>query len=194
MKIDARKIEGPWDWGVTLDIHTANSIFLGYDGNGNPQFDTTRTELGELVFRAKYRGDRRAVNVIAKTVAEYLESRRTSVDLVGIVPPSKPRNVQPLEAIAVALGSQLKVRVEPRLLKKTRATPELKSMDDASDREEALHGAFKASRSIQPGYRILLLDDLYRSGASMREAARAVREVVPSRLYALALTRNRVRT
>ena len=42
--------------------HTLTSEFLGHDSFGNPQFDTKRTELGELVFRLKNRNDKNTLD------------------------------------------------------------------------------------------------------------------------------------
>ena len=54
VKIDPMKLPGPWADGYVLERqHTLTSDFLGHDSFGNPQFDTKRTELGELVFRLK---------------------------------------------------------------------------------------------------------------------------------------------
>lgn len=193
MKINPLAIKGPWDVGVTLDVHTESSTFLGYDANDHPQFETARTELGEAVYQAKYRGDRGALHVVARTVAEYLRATKISVDLVVLVPPSKERAGQPLVAIAKAVAGELKIEVAPGALVKLRETPELKSMDDSQAREEALRGAY-AVKGIAPGRRILLLDDLYRSGASIREAACTLVQAKPAFVCALALTRNRKRT
>jgi hypothetical protein len=54
VKIDPMKLPGPWADGYVLERqHTLASEFLGHDSLGNPQFDTKRTELGELVFWLK---------------------------------------------------------------------------------------------------------------------------------------------
>jgi hypothetical protein len=43
-------ITGPWDEGFALDSHTVSSRYLGDDAYGNPQFDTIRSPIGELLF------------------------------------------------------------------------------------------------------------------------------------------------
>ena len=54
VKIDPMRLPGPWAEGYVLERrHTLSSGFLGYDSFGNPQFDTKRSDLGELVFRLK---------------------------------------------------------------------------------------------------------------------------------------------
>jgi hypothetical protein len=50
VKVDPLRLSGPWSDGYVLERqHTLSSEFLGHDGFGNPQFDTKRSELGELV-------------------------------------------------------------------------------------------------------------------------------------------------
>ena len=51
-------ISGPWCQGWALDLHTLSSVFIGDDSFGNPQFDNKRSEIGELLYQFKYRGDR----------------------------------------------------------------------------------------------------------------------------------------
>jgi hypothetical protein len=57
-KINPRKIDGPWADGRVLDLHSTGSEFLGYDEYGHEQFDTRRTEVGDLLYRLKYRTTR----------------------------------------------------------------------------------------------------------------------------------------
>ncbi len=54
IKINPKKIKSDQFEGYTLDIHTISSDFLGYDGYGHAQFDTQRSEMGELLYRLKY--------------------------------------------------------------------------------------------------------------------------------------------
>jgi hypothetical protein len=68
LKIDPMKLPGPWADGYVLERqHPLTSEFLGHDSFGNPQFDTKRTELGELVFRLKHRNDTKTLDPIAET-------------------------------------------------------------------------------------------------------------------------------
>ena len=57
MQLNARPVRGTWDDGRTLDLHIRSSDFVGYNEYGHAQFESTRTELGELLYRLKYKGD-----------------------------------------------------------------------------------------------------------------------------------------
>lgn len=191
MKISPRAIAGPWKAGFTLDEHTVSSDFLGYNEQGHAVYDTVRSEVGELVYRLKYQGDQSAVPPLARVVAEFISSKDLPIDVVVPLPPSKQRSVQPVRSIAASVAKRLDIAYDSRALRKVRESPELKSMTELKDRRAALAGAFIASAEALKGKSVLLLDDLYRSGASMEEAARAIRKSGAKAVYALALTRTR---
>lgn len=191
MKISPRAIAGPWKAGFTLDEHTVRSDFLGYNEQEHAVYDTVRSEVGELVYRLKYQGDQSAVPPLARVVAEFISSKDLPIDVVVPLPPSKQRSVQPVRSIAASVAKRLDIAYDSRALRKVRESPELKSMTELKDRRAALAGAFIASAEALKGKSVLLLDDLYRSGASMEEAARAIRKSGAKAVYALALTRTR---
>ena len=56
MAINPMEIKGNWDKGFVLDFHVLSSTPIGENIYGHMEFDTVRTELGELVYQLKYRG------------------------------------------------------------------------------------------------------------------------------------------
>src|SRR5258705_8225091 len=57
------RLAGPWSDGFVLERqHTLSSDFIGHGSNGNPQFDTKQSEVGELVYRLKNRSDRKGAH------------------------------------------------------------------------------------------------------------------------------------
>ena len=106
-------------------------------------------------------------------------------------PPSKARAVQPLFQIADELGGLLGLPVDKTSVRKTKATPELKNVDRAQ-RLELLAAAHSIEGSAFRGRRVLLLDDLYQSGATLNAIARLLKEAGgTAAVVALALTRAR---
>src|SRR2546423_10521382 len=98
-KVEPRKIAGSWTSGYVLDLHTLSSILVGYDQFGHPQFDTTRSEIGELLFRLKNRSDKSTVTELVDAAAHFIHS--WGVEFSGIIPmpPSKAyRTFQPVLA------------------------------------------------------------------------------------------------
>ena len=87
-------------------------------------------------------------------------------DAIIPVPSSKPRAAQPVDAIADALGKHRGVRVLKGYLTKKGA--EIKGVDDPDKRAKLLEGQISiAGTSDIAGRKVLLLDDVYRSGATL---------------------------
>lgn len=161
----ADEILGNWTKGIAFDLHTTSSTYLGVDGYGRSRFDNTRSEMGELVYQLKYRNDQ---TVIPKII-ELLKSIGgiETFDAIIPVPSSNVRVIQPVDAIAKALGKQRGVPVLVGYLTKTGGA-ELKGITDPADRDKALEDSIIISGKTDiSGKRILLIDDLYRSGATL---------------------------
>jgi hypothetical protein len=99
---------------------SAKILDNGHDSFGNPQFDTKRTELGELVFRLKNRSDKNTLTL--------------------------------------------------------------------------LQGALQVDGDVVRDKRILLIDDLYRSGATATVVAQDLLTGGAAAVYMLAMTKTRTRT
>ncbi len=169
VKINPRKLNGPWTDGYALDLHTTGSTFLGYDAYGHPVFDTQRSPLGELLYRLKNQGDQSAVNPIVDTVVDFLKTWRPRVDAIVRVPPSNTaRKRQPVMDVAAALTEQIGIPLCDSWLSKVRSTRQLKDVFDYAKRAEILTAAFSVDEEKTRGKRLLLFDDLYRSGATVR--------------------------
>jgi len=165
---------------------------LGHDEYGHPQFETKRTELGELLYQLKYRHDRGAVVPLVRSASEFLRLWRPGVDLLVPVPPSRPRATQPLFEICEGLGRELGLPVDQTSIRKVLEHPELKGLYDYSQRLEALEGAHELDLGAFHGRRVLLMDDLYRSGATLNAVARLVRDQGgATAVLVLTLTRTR---
>lgn len=72
MNVNLRKIEGNWTLGYALDKHTLSSTFLGYNEYGRGQWDTTRSEAGQALFRLKYRDDYSQIEAIAQAIVNEI--------------------------------------------------------------------------------------------------------------------------
>ncbi len=193
--INPIKLSGNWTQGYALDIHTIDSTFIGYDEYGHEVFNTRRSEIGELLYRLKYKSDKTALDEIIDTVANFLENRREIIDAITAiipVPPSKNRAFQPVLEITKSLSSRLRIPFHDNVLVKTKETPELKDVYEYEKRMELLKNAFDVGSDVLNGKSILLLDDLCRSGATLN----AVTEILYNQgnvrnVYVLTLTKTR---
>ncbi len=190
--VNPKLIPGRWRHGYALDHHTSRSIFLGDDEYGHPQFETERTHLGELLFQLKYRGDNTAVDAIADAAAAFVTDLRVGVDVIVPVPPSRHRPAQPVNLIALALAQRLRIPCAENAVVRVCEVPEMKDVYEYSDRIKLLAGAFDVVDPRVRDNRILLFDDLFRSGATMNAVSAALFDKGGAAdVFALAITKTR---
>jgi len=161
------KIKGNWVAGRVLDWHVESSEFIGYDEFGHEQYDTKRTKLGELVYKLKYKDDTTVLDDIVRIICSFAEFR--SIDAIIPVPPSNiSRTSQPVVEIAKRLGNSLGIQVFPDAVRKTKNTPEAKNVSTSQEKYDILKDVFEVVEPSIEGKTVLVLDDLYRSGATLR--------------------------
>lgn len=186
-----RQIIGKWREGFALDIHVLSSIPIGYNEFGHMQFDTKRSEIGELLFRLKYRSDRGAVGEIVDAAEAFITMWNPGFDIIAPVPPSNARALQPVTVLALALSERLKIPLVD-CVKRTRDVPQLKNIYDLDERLRLLADLHSVDAAATKDKRILLFDDLYRSGATMNAITTVLYEQGrASDVSALAITRTR---
>ena len=126
VQIHPTEIRGSWDQGYVLDRHTISSTMIGYNEFGYAEFDTVRSELGELVYRLKYKNDRSVLPAIVETATEFVKGWNVQVDALVPIPPSKAqRPLQPVAEIAPELAKCLGVALDTETLTKLKATPQM---------------------------------------------------------------------
>lgn len=190
-KIQPRQILGKWRKGYALDIHTISSILIGHNEFGHMQFDSTRSEVGELLYKLKNCSDQSVVPELTAAMSGFLKSFGEKFDVIVPVPPSSQRAVQPVALLASKLSEQLGIPVV-NAVRKIRETPQLKNVYDLDERLKLLDGAFEVDSAAINGKRVLLFDDLYRSGATMNVITSALYDQgKASDVVALTITKTR---
>lgn len=99
------EIKGNWKKGFAYDVHTLSSTYLGIDDQGHEQWDTTRSEMGQLIYDLKYRSDLSAVKMIVDRLDKY--KGLDTMDAIIPIPASRLRRIQPVLEIANALGKRV---------------------------------------------------------------------------------------
>jgi predicted amidophosphoribosyltransferase len=177
-----------WDCGISLDKHTISSTPIGPNEYGHMQFDTQRTAVGEAVFRLKYRDDYQQVGFLAQAVATALAGRR--FDRVIPMPASRQRTRQPVHEVARQVAALLGSTYTDEVLVKTWSTGMMKDLDGYEQRVKALAGCFSVNAPLEASCDVLVLDDLFDTGASLQAACTALRECASIRgISVVALTR-----
>ena len=184
-----REIHGNWDAGWVLDKHVLSSTYIGDNEWGHPQFDTNRSGVGEASYQLKYREDWSRVDPLARALATHIFPKCLNVGFIVPMPASKTRQRQPVTEVACALGQLVKTPVFESLVKAP-GGPALKNLQTKEKKLEALAQRITVVDHIVDGrWNVLLVDDLYDSGASMEAACIALRGYSKvNKIYAAALT------
>lgn len=191
-EINPIELHGNWDRGWALDYHTLSSKYDKAAGF----YKTRRTELGEAIYRLKYRKRWWHAKAIARTATEFLLDKNIAdrIDIVATVPPAHFRwFFQPVNIIAKKVGRNLRIPVHTGLFKRIKKIPPVKFMEDRSERQKAVKGLFALRHNDLSGKTILIFDDLYRSGMTLREAAATLKAGGNlAGIYVLTITKTRV--
>ena len=191
MRILLRQIYGPWNDGWVLDKHTLQSVYLGDDEYGHPRFDTSRTEVGEATFQLKYRSDWTRTQPLAQAIADHIYPKFSNVGFIVPMPASTQRTRQPVTEVANTLGDLVKRPVFNNLLLKAANGKSLKDLNTKDEKIEAIGDSFGVHDAItnEGQWNVLVIDDLFHTGASMEAACKALRAYPKVRnIYVAALT------
>lgn len=195
MKTNLLKILGPWHQGCVLDKHTVKSVPIGTWANGHTRFDTTYTEIGDALFQLKYRSDYSKIEPLASVLNQVVVSEKMNdIGFIVPMPPSDTtRRRQPVIELSKRLAIKLNKPCFTDILQKSKTDTPLKNVDTKSQKLELLDGKFSINKSItnpeKGPWNVLLVDDLYHTGASMEEAVKALKtyECI-NQIYVIALT------
>lgn len=191
VKVNLKQIKGPWAQGWVLDKHTLSSTFTGENEFGHPTFHTIRSEVGEASYQLKYRGDVSMVAPLAEVLAEHIFSKLTDVGFILPMPASTARKVQPVTLVATELGKLVKRPVFDGILLKRQNGISLKDLHGKEEKLEAIGDRFHVEDQIESAgaWNVLLVDDLYDTGASMEKACQALQTYPKVKgIYVAALT------
>ncbi len=192
MMINPIELKGVWDEGYAMDYHTVKSVPIGENPFGYMQYNTTYTAIGEVLKKFKYKNQYDCVNQIVNEIDAFLDDHPQMKEVQSIlpVPPSnKNRLYQPAFEIAELLASRLHVFYSDEVLEK-KTDSEYKNLPVSEKISE--HGMIvqkmKATRKIN----VLLIDDIYQSGSTLRQCAEVLRKDPNiEKIYVLTVTKTR---
>jgi predicted amidophosphoribosyltransferase len=191
MSINPIKLIGPWDEGFALDVHTISSTYLGDDVYGHPEFENEYSEMGHLLHLFKYKNVHSGLFDIIELVKPFISSWQSvqEVSFVLPVPSSKPRIYQPAQEIASEIASLLKVGYSDEILQKMSS---IESKGLSSSEKQQLQGSIIKTVEATKEHNMLLVDDLYKSGATLTECIRVLREDKKiKKIFVLTMTKTR---
>lgn len=169
---------------------------LGRHGEWDPGArGYVHTELGKVLRRAKPYGpgdgDTRAADELAGRLAAFIGAHPTyaRADSIVPVPPSNSAKRYDLPRyLAQALCQRLDKADGSSWAQKTRTTRQQKEVHTFQEKVENVDGAFDVSEDVR-GQSVIVLDDLYQSGATINEVGRTVRARGAKLVLGLAVTK-----
>ncbi|MFQ5794679.1 MAG: ComF family protein [Candidatus Bipolaricaulia bacterium] len=155
-----------------------------------------RTQLGQLVYEAKpysssSPGSKRKADQIVPLLVEFIEKHPAyeMADAIIPVPPTiqdKPFDLPTYLAEKVCESTRKVNGIH--WIRKIRETKPQKECHTPEEKIENVYGAFQLQENIQ-GSSIIVLDDLYQSGATINEVGKVIRQGGSEAVYGLTITK-----
>jgi len=173
---------GEFDVGYALANHTVIQ-------EGVRQY----TPLGQMVYEFKYQGRKSHADALTTEIIKFLDEANEyqQIELVVPVPATlADRDYDPVGYLVTELSKRTKLPFDKDVLIKTRQTRPQKEMVNITQKTMNVKGAFKIQNPEKTrGKNILLIDDLYDSGATLNECTRVLKSAGARKVLVLTLTR-----
>jgi len=149
-------------------------------------------DMKKSMYRFKYSNRREYADFFAeeavKRYGKWLEQR--GIEVIVPVPmfaaKKRSRGYNQAEVFARALGRECAVPVEEKLVVRTKNTMPQKSLND-KQRKDNLKGAFQVRTNIVKYSKILLVDDIYTTGATVDAIAELLKKSGAKEVYFLSI-------
>jgi ComF family protein len=166
-----------------------------------PPFDSVHflwsyeSVVQEIIQRMKYRRMQSLARFLGVLLADHLAERlgRLQPHLIVPIPLHgkrlRMRGFNQAAVMARPLARRLGLRVDVNLLRKIQDTPSQVGLS-RSQREENVRGSFSVDHGGRiRGRRLILVDDVFTTGATLKEAARALKRAKASEIHVATLAR-----
>jgi predicted amidophosphoribosyltransferase len=152
-----------------------------------------KTVMGHLLHKFKYEQDRHAGMILTDLASDFINRQviLKSCDLMLTVPPSfRSRSFDPVSFIAERIEEKTKIRWEKDVLKRTKLTTPQKSIWDKELKQLNVFNTFRLAKPLQlERKKILLIDDVCASGATLNEISHILRAAKADKIYVLVLVK-----
>lgn len=150
----------------------------------------------EAIFRLKYKNRMEYAEFFGKQMAAKLgnQIKRWNPEAIVSVPLYKTRERErgynQSALISKVLSGELEIPLEENLIARIRPTVSQKSLK-GKDRQNNLKNAFKIQQNDVKLKTIIVVDDVYTTGATMDEVARCLKEAGIQKVYCISLAAGR---
>ena len=147
----------------------------------------------QAVHALKYQYVRALAPTLGHLLAEFVASSDLPADVLVPVPlhPRRERNRGYNQSLLLAreTGKIAGLPVEDKALRRLRATPSQAQSAGQEERRANVADAFATDTTLVQGRRVLLVDDVYTTGATLEACAMALKEAGAASVWGLALAR-----
>jgi len=149
-------------------------------------------DMKRSMYRFKYSGRREYADFFAEEAAKRYGTwmRRHGVEAIVPVPmyaaKKRSRGYNQAEVFAQTLGRECDIPVEKKLVARIKNTLPQKSLND-KQRKDNLKGAFQVRTNIVKYSKILLVDDIYTTGATIDAIAELLKKSGAKEVYFLSI-------
>ena len=175
-------------------LSTADSLHSGDNFSHCVSAGWYQGDLREIIHAYKFEGQRQLSSALAFPLAEQVKQHYGGAfDLITWLPVSpktlKSRGYDQSRLLAQALAEELGRTAVP-LLQKPRHTPAQSSLSSPAARRQNVMGAFVLEDpAAASGQRVLLVDDVMTTGATLEEAAGVLRRAGAAQVMCAAFCR-----
>jgi len=166
--------------------------------NGHPDLQVIsaarfNTPLREAIHRFKYEGQPQLAGVFGARMGALWAHHGRPVDAIVPVPLHasrlRERGFNQSALLAKEVGARNALPVQAQALCRVRATQQQAQLDDPDARRANVQGAFAAAQAVVSGKAILLVDDVFTTGATLAACATVLYQAGASEVIALTLAR-----
>ncbi|GIV08093.1 MAG: ATP-dependent DNA helicase RecG [Fimbriimonadales bacterium] len=151
-----------------------------------------RTVVGETIHACKYGAARTPFpDWLVDESASLIRQSFPIAELHGVVPIPSTISGSLVEDFAARLAGRLGIPIR-RALQKTRDTSPQKDFTNTVQKTKNIEGAFEVTETVSQ-QNLLVVDDVFDSGATLREAGKILKQAGAGNLYAFCIARTRHR-
>jgi ComF family protein len=149
--------------------------------------------MRQAVLQFKYQGVSALAEELAPLVNEHLRAHPTDFDLIAPVPLAadrlRQRGYNQSQVLAESLAPLTGATIAAGALRRTRGTQPQARLSGWEERHRNVDGAFEADPAVVSGRRVLVLDDVCTTGATLEACGQALRAAGARPSWGFALAR-----
>jgi competence protein ComFC len=148
-------------------------------------FDPT---IRKAIHELKYHGQRGYVDILGQRLVKTLRETGWAATALSAIPLHqnriKQRGFNQSALLASYMATELGIPFRADMVRRTRDTQQQVGLN-LRERKSNVDGAFEADPAIVQGQSIVVIDDVYTTGATLRACASALREAGATQVWAL---------